>query len=292
MTFRDRESAYAVHVAADGQAGRGALLAEGRTAQVYEYGDDRIVKVLRPGFPDAQGEAEAFAASLADRAGIGAPAFFGSTRVDGRFALVYERVDGESMLERLTSRAASVGSLATTLGTLHAAMHQAAGEALAPFRAATETALAGSQRHAGVEAVSAALGRVRNLPDDAALCHGDFHPGNVMMSASGPRVIDWLTASSGPPAADVARTLFLLRDSRIPRELPILRRVRISLLRRQFVAGYLNAYRRHRPLDLGEVGAWRLPTLVARLDEDIEPEREHLRVLIRAEMARAEPTVR
>ena len=287
MTFRDRESAYAVRVAADGRADRGALLAEGRTAQVYEFGDDRVVKVLRPGFPDAQGEAEALAASLADRAGIGAPAFFGSTRVDGRFGLVYERVEGESMLERLTSRAASVGSLATTLGTLHAGMHQAAGEALPPFRAAIETALEGSQRHAGAVTVSEALRRVRDLPDGTALCHGDVHPGNVMMSASGPRMIDWLTASSGPPAADVARTLFLLHDSRIPRGLPVLRRLRISLVRRQFVAGYLNAYRRHRPLDLDEVGAWRLPTLVARLDEGIESEREHLRRLIDGELRRS-----
>ena len=267
--------------------GAGALIAEGRTAQVYALGDDRVVKVLRPGFPESQGKAEELAAKLADSAAIGAPAFFGTTRVDGRLALVYERVGGESMLDRLTARSASIGWLGTTLGTLHAGMHQASGHALPPFRAAIEAAVAGSTRHAGEGAARAALQRVRGLPDGTAICHGDFHPGNVMMTASGPRVIDWLTASSGPPAADVARTLFLLRDSQVPRGMPWLRRLRIALLRRRFVGSYLAGYRSRRPLDLDEVAAWRLPTLVARLEEDIEPEREHLLRLIDAELARA-----
>jgi aminoglycoside phosphotransferase (APT) family kinase protein len=41
------------------------------------------------------------------------------------------------------------------------------------------------------------------------LCHFDLHPGNVLVGRDGWVVIDWLTASSGPPAADLARTLVL-----------------------------------------------------------------------------------
>ena len=277
----------------DGSDRPGPLLATGRTAEVFAWGDGRVVKVLRPGFPDAMGEAEEVAARLADRAGVGAPAFFGPTRVDGRFGLVYERVDGESMMERLTARSSSVGPLARTLGTLHASMHVAAGDALPPLREELVRAVTGAARHAGEDAASAALQRVRGLPDGSAFCHGDFHPGNVMMSAGGPRVIDWLTASGGPPAADVGRTLFLLRDSRVPSEVPLLRRLRIALLRRRFVAGYLAAYRRARPIDMREVWGWRLPILVGRLDEDIELERDHLLGLIEAELARTDgPSLR
>ena len=267
----------------------GVPLATGRTADVYAWGEDRVVKVLRTGFPDELGEAEARAASLAGRAGIGAPAFFGPTRVEGRYGLVYERVDGDSMMAQLIARPWSVGRLAAVLGRLHAGMHEASGDALPPFRHEFVAALRGAARYAGDAATSAALGRVDALPDGSSLCHGDFHPGNVMMSASGPRAIDWIDASCGPPAADVARTLFLLRDGHLPRVLPLWRRVRIMLLRRRFVAGYLGAYRRRRPLDLDEVRAWRLPILVARLDEDIGPERDHLRRLIGEELERGRP---
>jgi aminoglycoside phosphotransferase (APT) family kinase protein len=108
------------------------------------------------------------------------------------------------------------------------------------------------------------------------------------MGSSGPAVIDWLTASSGPPAADVARTLFLLRDGRMPRHLSTLRRGLTGLLRQRFSAAYLSAYRQRQALDLAEVAAWRLPLLVARLDEGIEDERAHVRALIEGELATAQ----
>ena len=264
----------------------GVLLATGRTAEVYAWGDDRVVKVLRRGFPEEAGEAEAEAAGLADRAGIGAPRFIGPTRVEGRLGLVYERVDGDSMMARLLARPWSVGRLAAVLGQLHARMHEASGDPLPPFRDRFVTAVNGAVRHAGEAATRAALAMAEALPGGSAICHGDFHPGNVMISTAGPRVIDWVDASCGPPAADIARTLFLLRDGQLPKDIPLARRLRISLLRRRVVAGYLAAYGRRRPHDLDEVRAWRLPILVARLDEDIAEERDHLRRLIGEELER------
>jgi aminoglycoside phosphotransferase (APT) family kinase protein len=41
------------------------------------------------------------------------------------------------------------------------------------------------------------------------LCHFDLHPGNVIAGADRWVVIDWITASLGPPDADFARTLVL-----------------------------------------------------------------------------------
>jgi len=265
----------------------GPPIAVGRTAEVFAHGDDRVVKVLRPGFPDALGEAEAVAAAMADRASIGAPRFFGTTRIDGRFALVYERRDGVSMLERLITRPWSVHRLGATLGEMHAAMHEASAPGLPALTVAIREAISGAASHAGADAAARTLDRVERLPRGTALCHGDFHPGNVVLSRSGPTVIDWLTAGSGPPAADVARTLFLLRDGRIPPELSPLRRGWVRLLRQRFSASYLDAYRRRRSLDLDELAAWRLPILVARLDEGIEHERAHVRTLIAAELAAA-----
>ena len=109
----------------------------------------------------------------------------------------------------------------------------------------------------------------------------------MVLSRSGPTAIDWLGAGSGPPAADVARTLFLLRDGHIPPEMAPLRRAMIGMLRRRFSGSYLDAYRRRRPLDLDEVVAWRFPILVARLDEGIEHERAHVRTLIEGELSTA-----
>jgi len=56
-----------------------------------------------------------------------------------------------------------------------------------------------------------ALKVLETLPDDDFLCHGDFHPDQIIMSKKGPIIIDWITATMGSPAADVAQSSLILR---------------------------------------------------------------------------------
>ena len=262
----------------------GERLGIGRTAEVYAWGQDRVVKVLRPGFPDGLGEAEAGAAALIDMAGVAAPRFLGTTRIDGRFALIYERLTGPSMLDRLSARPWHVGRLAREFAALHVSMHAADGAGLPDhkgyYRRMIErggTYLAPGQR-------AASLRRLDTLPDGTAVCHGDMQPGNILVTPAGPVVIDWLTAGSGSPAADVARTLFLLRGAAIPPVIPAVQRAVIVQLRRRFAAVYIGEYRRRGTLDEREVAQWRLPILAARLGEEIEAERAPLLALIAREL--------
>lgn len=47
--------------------------------------------------------------------------------------------------------------------------------------------------------------RLHEIPHEGgALLHRDLHPGNVILSPSGPVVIDWTNAGVGDPALDVA----------------------------------------------------------------------------------------
>ena len=263
----------------------GPLLAIGRTSEVYVWGPDRVAKVLRPGFPDGLGEEEARAGAVAAAAGIGAPAFFGTVRVDGRLALIYERIDGDSMLDRLVGRAHLTEPLAAELAAIHARIHAASGTGrLPPIRHWVAGAIERVSGGLPADLRAAVRRRLSELPDGDAVCHGDMHPGNVVLTARGSVVIDWLTAGAGPPALDVARTLFLLRDGVLPADLEPGRRGRIERLRAGFADGYLAAYRARRAIDEAEVGAWRLPILVARLDEEVAGEREHILELIRSEM--------
>src|SRR5262249_39387897 len=47
------------------------------------------------------------------------------------------------------------------------------------------------------------LALLESLPPGDGLCHGDFHPGNVIMTAEGPRLIDWTWARRAGPALDL-----------------------------------------------------------------------------------------
>ena len=113
------------------------------------------------------------------------------------------------------------------------------------------------------------------LPEDNRLCHGDFHPDNVVLTPRGPVVIDWLTAVQGAAAADVCRTLLLLEHASPPSGL---RMTLVLVLRRLFAAAYWRRYARRTGLQRSQMEAWRLPLVAARLAENL-PVDERRRLL-------------
>ena len=56
------------------------------------------------------------------------------------------------------------------------------------------------------------LALIERLPPGDGLCHGDLHPGNVIMTADGPRLIDWAGAVRAPAALDLASCHVLLSE--------------------------------------------------------------------------------
>lgn len=263
----------------------GERIGIGRTAEVFAWREGEVIKLLRPGFPDRLAEAEAAVAACVTAAGLPAPRYLGIERVEGRLGVIYARIAGPSMLDRLSARPWRVDVLARQFAGLHAQMHATAGDGLPDHRAQMRRMIERSAGTLGGARSDAVLRRLETLDEGAVVCHGDLHPGNVVVTTDGPVVIDWLTAARGPAEADVARTLFLLAGSDIPGVYPRWQRALISSFRRRFAATYLRTCRRLRPLDDRALSGWRLPMLAARLGEEIESERSSLLALIDAEIA-------
>jgi uncharacterized protein (TIGR02172 family) len=258
-------------------------IAIGRTAELFAWRDGEVLKLLREDFPASLGEAESRAAKLVAGLGVPAPQLLGTVTVNGRFGLVYERVDGPSMLDLLASEPARLDALATRFADLHVSLHATSGHGLPAQKDVLRTAI-GRADFLGDDIVDAALERLDSLPDGDRLCHGDMHPGNILMVAADPIVIDWLTATRGDPAGDVARTLFLLREARVPDGVGVQAGAVISDSRRRFADRYLAAYRRRHSVSDNVLGAWSLPILASRLSEGIDAERVELEQRLRDEM--------
>src|SRR2546426_971994 len=47
------------------------------------------------------------------------------------------------------------------------------------------------------------LALIDRLPPGDNLCHGDLTPGNVIMTADGPKLVDWVSAMRGPAVLDL-----------------------------------------------------------------------------------------
>lgn len=189
----------------------GQLVAVGRTSDVYEYGDDAVIKVTRPMVPEHWPAREARYTAAVRELGAPAPEVRGIVQVDGRDAVVFERVHGPSMWEVLVDDP----SRADELGRQLAAIHQEVLSAGIPLGLVgivdrMETKIGEVQSFRDSERTEA-VRAVGDLPRGAALLHGDLHPGNVLMSETGPAVIDWFDAAVGHPVADVVRSSLLIR---------------------------------------------------------------------------------
>ena len=52
--------------------------------------------------------------------------------------------------------------------------------------------------------------RLESMPKHKKVCHGDYNPSNVIITADGePYIIDWSHATQGNASADAARTYLL-----------------------------------------------------------------------------------
>jgi hypothetical protein len=182
------------------------LLAEGRTAEVFAWGDGRVLKLDRPDWNGLTAYEALMLAIVAD-AGLPVPRPHETVTVDGRSGVVLDRVDGP-ILSDVIAGADDPAPLAAAFVDLQRSVNECQIEGLPDLVAglADGVGLSGL----GDELVAELTGLLGEIDDGRrCLCHFDLHPGNVIVAASRWVVIDWITVSAGPPEADFARTLVL-----------------------------------------------------------------------------------
>lgn len=242
-----------------------SLVARGNTSDVYAWGTDAVIKVLRPGIPDAWASREAETTRLVHDAGLPAPAVLDLTTVNGRPGIVLEQIRGASMWDQMLARPDDIPRLAGTLAELQSQINNTPVPAGLPRlvdrlgdNISKAPLLSASEREH-------ALSELNSLPPAHALCHFDVHPNNVLMSDREPMVIDWFDAAAGSPAADIVRASVLMRRDAADAHLPCSDPSLVAFLHDQ----YLAAVARVRDIDPKLLLSWESPVLAGRLAEPI-----------------------
>ncbi len=260
-------------------------IAEGREAEIFEYGDGRVLRLYRGDRPLEHAQAQAAILRGAAALGVRVPAVYGVESVGNRPGIVMERIEGRDLFELIASKPWRVFSLSGLTARLQANMHnQAAPTELPPTRESYRRTVSSSG--GPKEFVDAALRSLDDLPDGDRLLHGDFHPGNIMLAADEPIIIDWSNVSRGSPEADFARSMMMLRLGEPPPNLPLLIRVLAHFARALMIRTYERTYRKHIAVDEDLFRAWQLPVAVGRIGEGYAEEREKLHEHIRELIAR------
>jgi aminoglycoside phosphotransferase (APT) family kinase protein len=242
--------------------GQAAIVGRGFTADVYAWGEGRVLKLFHG--PHAQDRVgREFAATRAvHAAGLPAPAAYERVEVDGRVGIVFERVDGVSLFEYTQARPWALFQTVRLLAELHAQIHRCA----APAGLPSQRERIAARLEAGDAPAAqkrAAIRRLAELPDGSAICHGDFHPANVLLTRRGPVIIDWGAATRGHPLGDVAYTSRLLQTASLPSWAAGYAHLLLRCLRPVMHRGYLKHYLRLHPGSRPEIAAWQTPLAAA-----------------------------
>jgi len=266
---------------------KGPLIGTGRTADVFTWRQDCILKLYQAWMPASAIEREFTITRLACSTGLPVPATEELIEFDGRLGIVFERIRGIPMLKVLENQPWRLSPLSCLLAELHARMHTC----LLPADMI-------SQRQRIVEGIGWAkdlpdpqkrsiLAILDGLPEADAFCHGDFHPDNVLLTERGPFIIDWMNGGRGHPLEDVARTSLLLQAGGLPPGMSPFMRLVINALRRLFYSVYLKRYLQIHPASSSEIDSWQLPLLAARLFEVENYPQEKTLILQRIQAALA-----
>ena len=159
----------------------GRLIAQGRAADVFEYGDGLVLRRYRTAH-DCAYEADVMRYVAAN--GLPVPKVVEAVGPD----LVMERVDGVTMLADLSKHPRQLFAHARTIAGLHEQLHAIPTE---PWM---------KRRH----------------PSGDVLVHLDLHPDNVMLGPQGPIVIDWSNAGIGSGDAEIADLWLIMSCARVP----------------------------------------------------------------------------
>jgi tRNA A-37 threonylcarbamoyl transferase component Bud32 len=246
----------------------GDLVARGTRSAVHAYGRDAVIKIPDLETPEDWILAEARYADAVRAAGAPAPRLLDVREIRGRAASVWERVRGPSMWEEILAAPARAASYGRRLADLELALFDLVPPLVLPSQ---RDRLLNKVRRCAA-AIDPALGEVLDgLPAPARplwLCHGDLHPGNVILSGAGPIVIDWFDASRGDRAGEVARSRLLLRGAtgdELPSHLPGATRPMLVAL----ADGYLGAIRARLEITDEALERWEAVEAVAQMAEHV-----------------------
>lgn len=194
----------------------GKIIGTGNTATIYAWDEGKVLKLFNPNYPKELAEIEFYNAKAIRHADFAKPGVYELISFKERMGIIYDKVEGES-LENWVLRTGELQKCAVYMAELHKSIIRNIPGNVPDYKNFLKYHVVNALKdnHPGQKEAFEILDR---LQGGNTLCHGDFHPGNILISNGHTAVIDFMNICHGNFLYDVARTVFLVEYTPVPAE--------------------------------------------------------------------------
>lgn len=186
------------------------VVGQGATTKIYRDGNTAIKLYINAPSDEADNEAER--QRFACNVGLPVPVVYGVRKLnDNAVALDMEYIDGQPLMQPGMGKDERKNAI-HALVMLQCEVHKVHASGLPKltdrltWKIKTTQYLEEPQKNNLLSLIA----RLNN--DSENLCHGDFHPLNILYDGSKHWIIDWVDASAGNPLADACRTYLIFKQ--------------------------------------------------------------------------------
>lgn len=252
------------------------LLAQGGQAEIYELDIYKVIRVLRSTEDEENLKSEMAIMKLLKEKGKAVPKVYEYLKIDGRPSLIMERLNGETMLDEMKRKPFELLKQAKKLAKLHIEVTDSA-EGLGIISINDRAAyLIPKAEMLDEELKKFVLETLNQLPRGNDICHGDFHPGNIIIANGQYYVIDWSGVTSGEKLSDIAHTYLLLRNTPRTPGVNMFQSLIIGCSGSIISGKYLSSIEKNYPFDWSEFSKWMVVRAAERIYYGMPTEKEAL----------------
>lgn len=192
------------------------IIGIGNTAVVYEYEEGKVLKLFYEGYPKEAVEREFYNAKAIEKMDFLKPKAYEIVFYEKRTGIVYDKAKGESLLDWVM-KTGDLKECAKYMAELHRSILRNEISNVLDYKEFLKSNIfnISSDDLNNREEVLKVLDK---LPEGNTLCHGDFHPGNILILDGQAMVLDFMNICKGSFLYDVARTVFLVEYTPVPKE--------------------------------------------------------------------------
>jgi uncharacterized protein (TIGR02172 family) len=267
---------------------KGELIGKGMTAEVYEWGRDKVLKLYFDRFRDDWIKREAKIGYIVHQSGVSSPAVFDIVDIDGRKGLIFQRIFGKTVISHIETEPWKVYNYALQLAGLHFKMHKCSADGLPSQKERFAYTLKRSSEILG-DKESRILDYIESLPNGESVCHGDLHFNNIIVTDNKLVAIDWNSAYTGNPLGDVARTCMIISSPAMPPGTSNIMAILTQYTKWLIYWTYLNEYMRLAKVKFEDIDAWTLPVAAAKLKDKVPGEEKWLMDIINKRLEHVNP---